>query len=235
MAALAAALLACDGARNPSETPRTPEPSPPVAAAAPADAAPPPDAVPDSVPRPPMPELDDAVKLLSSPDTWCDGAARLARLGNPEAILPLVAAMRSGHEASTLCLVEAVEALGGAAHAASFAAAAEPERRHAALDVLLSLGTDAHLPIIEQLAADPLPSIRQHTLKVAHQLKRTPAWRQTMFRLLAAPDAAVRAATVDSLALDVRGDITTALRERLPLEPDPAVKAKIEAALAKAK
>jgi hypothetical protein len=182
-----------------------------------------------------MPEFDDAVKLLSSPSTWCDGAARLAKLGEVDAILPLTAAMHAGHEASTLCLVEAVEALGGARVAATFAASTEPDRRHAALDVLLYLGGDGELAVIESLAADPLPSVRQHTVKVVHQLKRTPAWRQTMFRLLAADDVAVRGAVVDSLALDVRGEITTALRDRLAVEPDAGVKAKIEAALTKAK
>lgn len=182
-----------------------------------------------------MPELDDAVKLLSSPTTWCDGAARLAALGDASAIVPLTAAMRAGHEASTLCLVEAIESLGGASAASKLAQSTDPDHRRASLDVLLYLGTDDHLPVIESLAADPLPSIRQQSLKVVHQLKRTPAWRQTMFRLLASDDVATRAAIVDSLALDVRGDITTALRDRLAIETDPAVKAKIEAALTKAK
>lgn len=182
-----------------------------------------------------MPEFDDAVKLLSSPSTWCDGAARLARLNDPAAIVPLSAALHTGAEASTLCLVEAMEALGGAGHAAAFATSVEPERRAAALDLVLFLGDDGHLGVIESLVADPLPSLRQKALKTVHQLKRTPAWRQTMFRLLASADAQVRSAVVDSLALDVRGDITTALRDRLAVEPDPAIKAKLEAALAKAK
>lgn len=182
-----------------------------------------------------MPEHDDAVKLLSSPTTWCDGAARLARLGDADAIVPLTAAMRAGHEASTLCLVEAIESLGGATAAATLSHSPEPDHRRAALDVLLYLGNDDHLPIIETLAADPLPSIRQQALKVVHQLKRTPAWRQTMFRLLSSPDVATRSAIVDSLALDVRGDITVALRARLAIETDPGVKAKLEAALTKAK
>jgi HEAT repeat protein len=182
-----------------------------------------------------MPEFDDAVKLLQSPTTWCDGAARLAKLGDPDAVVPLTAALHAGHEASTLCLVDAIEALGGAALAHTLGESPEPDRRHAALDVILYLGTDPELPILESLAADPLPSVRQHTVKVIHQLKRTAAWRQSMFRLLSSDDTTVRAAIVDSLALDVRGDITTALRARLPLEPDPAVKAKIEAALSKAK
>lgn len=182
-----------------------------------------------------MPEFDDAVKLLSSPSTWCDGAARLAKLGDPAAIVPLTAAVRSGHEASTLCLVDAMEALGGASHAASFASSVEPEQRGVALELVLLLGDDTQLGVVEALAADPLPSVRQKALKTVHQLKRTPAWRQTMFRLLASDDATVRMAVVDSLALDVRGDITTELRDRLVVEPDPAIKAKIEAALAKAK
>jgi len=182
-----------------------------------------------------MPEFDDAVKLLSSPSTWCDGAARLAKLGDPDAIVPLAAAHNSGQEASTLCLVEAMEALGGAEHAGAFATSVEPEKRAAALDLVLLLGNDAHLTVIEEMVQDPLPSLRQRALKVAHQLKRTPAWRQTMFRLLASDDATVRAAIVDSLALDVRGDITTALRDRLAVETDPIIKAKIEAALTKAK
>lgn len=182
-----------------------------------------------------MPEFDDAVKLLSSPSTWCDGAARLAKLGDPDAIVALTAATHAGHEASHLCLVDAMTALGGADHAAAFAAAAEPERRQAALDLVLYLGDDRHLAVVESLAADPLPSLRARALKVGHQLKRTPAWRQTMFRLLEADDVTVRGAVVDSLALDVRGDITTTLRARLAVEPDAGVKAKIEAALAKAK
>jgi hypothetical protein len=182
-----------------------------------------------------MPEYDDAVKLLSSPTTWCDGAARLVKLGDVEAILPLAAALHAGHEASTLCIVDAMEALGGAGVAATFAASTEPERRRAALDLVLYLGGDAQLPVIESLAADALPSIRTHSVKVVHQMKRTPAWRQTMFKLLAADDVAVRGAVVDSLALDVRGEITGALRDRLAVEPDAGVKAKIEAALTKAK
>jgi hypothetical protein len=182
-----------------------------------------------------MPEFDDAVKLLSSPSTWCDGAARLATLGDPAAIVPLSAAARSGHEASTVCLVDAMKTLGGAGHASAFAAAVEPERRQAALDLVLLLGDDSHLGVVESLVADPLPSMRRRALEVVHQLKRTPAWRQTMFRLLASDDVAVRMAVVDSLALDVRGDITTALRDRLAIEPDPAIQAKLEAALARAK
>jgi len=178
-------------------------------------------------------KLAAAVKLLASPSTWCRGARQLAKLKDPEGLIPLERALHSGVEADHSCLIDAIMALKPERHLKSFLTAADVEHRLAGLSLAIVWGKDEHLPLVEKaILSDPSPEVRTAALSTLRQSHRTKAWRAVNIRLLDVEDATVRGAIVDSIAVDPRDELADALRARLKKETDPDVKKQIEAALA---
>ncbi|MEO7736374.1 MAG: HEAT repeat domain-containing protein [Kofleriaceae bacterium] len=174
-----------------------------------------------------MLEYDEAVKLLAGPDTWCKGAARLAKLGDVAALAPLARAWRQPAEAEKICLSDAMAALGGDKEAARLYASKVEDEHAAGLVLMLLFGNDSHLPTLERGASDPA------TLRVLVQQKRSEKWEQTMIRLLESGDVVVRGQAAEELAGRKGEAVAAGLRARLGKETDAGVKAKIEAALKK--
>jgi hypothetical protein len=174
-----------------------------------------------------MRDYEAAVKLLDSPSTWCKGAARLAKLGDVAALVPLARAWRQPVEAEKLCLANAMEALGGDKQAERLYASKVEDEHAAGLLLMLLFASDGHLPALERGASDPA------TMRVLIQQKRTPEWEQAMIRLLDSGDVAVRGHAVEELTGRKGDAITAALRARSTKETDPGVKKQLEAALKK--
>jgi hypothetical protein len=168
----------------------------------------------------------DAVALLGFPDTWCKGAAKLARLGDRDGLIPLLDAYDSRPEGSRVCLLDAMEALGGITAAHEMARGPGEETMYMGLRLMGLLFDDAHVAVLEPIAARPDVSdrIRAQALHAFATQRQTPEWVAAMIRLLAAVPAATRAQAVRSLAPRNTEDVRAALRARAAVETDPAVK-----------
>jgi hypothetical protein len=174
-----------------------------------------------------MRDYDEAVKLLGAPETWCKGAARLAKLGDVAALVPLARAWLQPIEARKICLSDAMEALGGDKEAVRLYASKVDDEHAAGLLLMLLFGNDDHLATLERGASDPA------TMRVLIQHKRTGRWEQTMIRLLDSADVAVRAHAVEELTGRKGDAVAEAFRARLGKEVDAGVKKQLEEALRK--
>jgi hypothetical protein len=168
----------------------------------------------------------DAVALLGFPDTWCKGAAKLARLGDRDGLIPLLEAFDSFPEGSRVCLIDAMEALGGITAAHEMARGPREETMYMGLRLMGLLFDDSHVAVLEPIAARPDVSerIRAQALHALATQRQTPAWVAAMIRLLEAIPAATRAQAVRSLAPRNTEDVRAALRARAAVETDPTVK-----------
>ncbi len=195
------------------------------AAADPGAAGPPEPAVTTETYTPPP----DVAALLADPERWCDGAARLTALGDPRGIDALLHAYRSRSEADKLCLLDAMDALGGEAYAAQLAA--DPARAADALALMALLPSDAHLPALVAGCASADAGVRGLALRSLSTQKWTPAWEAAQASLLSSPYADVRGAAIDALARRNTDTARAELAAALPAEADPALRARIDAAL----
>jgi hypothetical protein len=172
----------------------------------------------------------DAVALLGFPDTWCKGAAKLARLGDRDALVPLLEAYDSRPEGSRVCLLDAMEALGALTTAHEMARGPGEQTMSMGLRLMGLVFDDSHVAVLEPIAARPDVSdrIRAQALHALATQRQTPEWVAAMIRLLAAAPPATRAQAVRSLAPRNTGDVREALRARAAVETDPNVKKLLE-------
>lgn len=168
-------------------------------------------------------DYDAATALLVSPTTWCDGASELAKLQDPRALIALAKAYRSPHEASKLCLLDALEAL----HAGDHAADVYATDKISGLDLMRLFPDDAHLALLVSATDDPDAQTRFVALRAIASQKQTPAWIAAMIPLLAAERRDVRAKAIDALGRRDEPEVIAALRARRDVEPDEALKAQI--------
>jgi hypothetical protein len=168
----------------------------------------------------------DAVALLGFPNTWCKGAAKLARLGDRDGLIPLLEAYDSRPEGSRVCLLDAMEALGAITAAHEMARGPGEETMYIGLRLMGLLFDESHVAVLEPIAARPDVSdrIRAQALRALATQRQTPEWVAAMIRLLAAASPATRAQAVRSLAPRNTEDVREALRARAAVETDPAVK-----------
>jgi len=147
-----------------------------------------------------MSKYDDAVRLLASPKTWCDGARQLAQLKEARAIVPLLAAYDRPIEAPTLCLAEAMEALGATTEAAKLLASKHPDDRVAGVRLMVVFTSDDHLaPLREVALHDPDLPMRERALEGLRRQRQTPAWEAVIAGFLTSADERLRGWALDRL------------------------------------
>lgn len=171
-----------------------------------------------------MDDYTEAVAKLQTPESWCDGAAQLAKLGDSRALLPLVRAYRARAEVSKTCLLEAMDALSPRDHAAEMWAAGD---RVEALDLMRLFPDDAHLPLLSAAVEEDDALVRFTALRAIGAQIQTPAWIAAMIPLLSSDRLDVREQAVDRLARRDEPEVLEALRARAEVEPDPALKARL--------
>jgi hypothetical protein len=179
-----------------------------------------------------MSTYDDAVRLLASPRTWCEGARRLTKLNNPSAILPLLRAYDSPAEAEKMCLADAMEALGAPAMAPKLLASKVMDERRAGLRLMITFASDDYLPYLRDTALnDADPAIRARALEVLEHQLQTPHWEEVIATFLAQPDTQLRGWAIDRL-IKHNSDATWArVQAHAATEQDPGLRSKIDAAL----
>jgi len=179
-----------------------------------------------------MSKYDEAVRLLASPKTWCDGARQLAQLKDARAIVPLLAAYDRPVEAPTLCLADAMEALGATAEAAKLLASKLSDERVAAVRLMVVFTSDDHLPLLREVALRDLDvQLRERALDALRRQRQTPAWEDVIASFLALSDERLRGWALDRL-IEHNGASTWARVEaHAAQEKSPTLRAKIDAAL----
>lgn len=179
-----------------------------------------------------MSKYDDAVRLLASPKTWCEGAKQLTQLKDPRAILPLLRAFQRPDEAETLCLFDAMEALGAKAAAPKLLASKLTEERVAGLSLMIMFASDDYLPSLRDTALkDPDATIRERALDALRRQEQTPKWEDTIVGFLALPDEQLRGWALERLIQHNGASTWARVRAHAAHEQSPALRAKIEAGL----
>lgn len=169
-------------------------------------------------------DMDAALGLLKTPDTWCSGANTLAASKSTRALSGLLAAHRVPVEVSKQCLLEAIAQL--ANDGAVEAMWAEGARSDALYAMSLS-ANDRWLPMLETAASDP--ATEAAALDTLRLQKRSPAWEAVGVRLLGNPRPLARITAAAFLAQ--RKSTREAVVARLAVETDAEVRAAVELAL----
>jgi HEAT repeat protein len=147
-------------------------------------------------------EASDALALLDSPGTRCQGARALAERGDRAAFLPLLKAYERGAEGTGVCLLEAMRDLGPVDGVRELFAG-DAEARRLAVHLMELFPDDLHLRLLERALADPDAGVRRQALRSLRLQRRTDAWEALLVRLLASPQP--NAATEAARLLAERG------------------------------
>jgi hypothetical protein len=144
---------------------------------------------------------EDAVKLLGTPATWCQGAELLVKLADRQALVPLMRAYKARAEANKLCLYEAMEILGGEKEARNLIAHDDPDVRLLGIRLMNLFPSDEHLPLLANAARDDRDeSVRAEAINSLGLQKQTPGWEALMIPLLESPDEKLRSAAEENLS-----------------------------------
>jgi len=174
-----------------------------------------------------------AVADLASPETWCQGARALARIGDPRAITPLVGAFNRAVEADKSCLLDALRALGAGERADQLATSENLRQRAIAVRLMELFPDPGRLGPLTTIALhDPDADLRRAAARTLSLQKRTPTWEAATIRMLAADDSAVRGEAIESLALQDSRATERVLLDHLEQETDPSLVKKLRAFLA---
>jgi hypothetical protein len=236
LAALLAATLHCAPAS--SAPPPQPQPQAPQQPQQPQPLQAQPQPQPAPQPRAPvakkvpMSKYDEAVALLSSAKTWCDGATKLTALKDRRALVPLMHAYEQPVEAEKLCLADAMEALGGEVEARTLIASKDPDERAVALRLTILFSSDDQLPALREVALrDPEERLRARALDALKQQHQTKAWEELVAGFLALPDEKLRAWAIDRLIQHDSDSTWQRVRDHQAREPSADLRARIDAAL----
>lgn len=146
-------------------------------------------------------DYGEAIRELASPHTWCGAARKLADIGDPRALIPLLEAYESPIEGGKRCLLEAMEALGATEEGPKLFNG-DPRQRSLALRMMELFGNDRHLPVLVRALSDPAEGVRaQARQALAHQ-KRTAAWTAVITQLADADDPKTRAFALELAGID---------------------------------
>jgi len=171
---------------------------------------------------------EQTLKLLAFPDTWCEGARMLAAQGDPEGLLPLVAAYEQPFEARRRCLLDAMEALQPVSGAHNIFDNSSGDQRRMAVHLMELFASNEHLSRLKAAVSDPDEIVRAQARSALAGQYQTPEWEATMISLLAHHDLLTRAQAVKSLARRGTQTADEALRARLTVEPDPNLKSEMD-------
>ena len=119
-------------------------------------------------------------------------AAALAREGDPAVIPDLLAAYEQPVEEGGDALLEAIDALGGAAEGRRLATSPDPEARRVAARLMSLLPEPENLPALEPLLTDGDPEVAAAARKALRHQWRTPEWHATVDRLARSDDPELR-------------------------------------------
>jgi hypothetical protein len=175
----------------------------------------------------------EAVRLLRSPRTTCQGAAALARLGDRSALVDLQGVHGSLESSSARrCVKRAMARLGAAREASRLASSADPGERHVGIAIMELFRSADNVPVLAAIVTrDPDAGIRSHATNALWLQPRDASWEQIMIELLDHDDAAVRRTAAMALTGQWGEPVLAALRRRLAREPIGAVREKLEAAV----
>ncbi len=143
-------------------------------------------------------EYEQAVRQLTSPHHWCEGAEALVRLGDRRALVPLLEAYETPVEGGKRCLLEAMDKL-GAREAAADLYASSPEQRWEALRLMELFGSDSHLSLLQQALSDADPRIRAQARDALVNQQRTPGWKRAMTEMLDSADPEIQRLAANAL------------------------------------
>jgi len=173
-------------------------------------------------------DYQSAVSLLESQETWCEGAAALVEIGERRALVPLMLAYEQGVEASRLCLLDAMKALGASGAAPELYRSGTPDERRIAVHMTELFPDEGFLPLLEQAASDTEPLVREQAARALVCQYQTVTWHTLMVRLLDSQDERVRSWVIDGLSYSISDTARHALQAHLPHEHSPSLRRKIE-------
>jgi HEAT repeat protein len=168
------------------------------------------------------------LEQLHRPGTRCQAAAALVKQGNRLALLDLMDAYEMNYEGSALCLLDAMEALGGAAAADALFDQAAPEQLRRIVHLMELFPDDSHLPRLRLALANTDGRVRAQARRSLSTQRQTHAWISLLTELLNAADPADRLQAVESLSRRPEDTVRAALCERLAVETDAEVRSKLE-------
>jgi HEAT repeat protein len=170
------------------------------------------------------------IAQLHQPGTRCQAAEALVTLGDRQALLDLMDAYEMSYEGSTLCLLDAMQALGGAAAAdALFDQGPLAGRQRQIVHLMELFPEDTHLPRLRLALGSPDERIRAQARRSLSTQRQTPAWIALLVDLLNAPEPADRLQAVESLARRPEEAVQAALRQRLAVETNSKVQSALKA------
>jgi hypothetical protein len=174
-------------------------------------------------------EYQTLIEQLRFPETRCQAAEALVKLGDRLALLDLIDAYEVNFEGSAVCLLDAMEALGGAAAIDALFDLASPGQLRRIVHLMELIPDDAHLPRLRLALDSPDERERKQARRSLSTQRQTPAWIALLTGLLAAADPADRLQAIDSLSRRPENAVQAALRQRLAVETDAKVQAMLEA------
>ena len=167
------------------------------------------------------------VEQLLRPGTRCQAAEALVKLGDRQALLDLMDAYETNYEGSALCLLDAMEALGGAAAVDVLFDQVVPGQLRRIVHLMELFPDDTHLPRLRLALGSVDDRVRTQARRSLSTQRQTPAWMALMIELLKAAEPADRLQAVESLSRRPEGTVQAALCEQLAVEPDAEVRAMI--------
>lgn len=179
-----------------------------------------------------MKTFEQAIHLLQSPTTWCEGAEALAQLGDRRGVLPLLRAFELPIEGvDKLCLAEALRTLAGDDTVRQLTESQDPDERRAAARLMRLFAHERHLPQLEQAVTDPSADVRHEARRAIAAQPQSLRWERAVARMLTAPDEETRAQAIESLGARRSQSAADALRSHAPRESSPELRLRLERAL----
>ncbi len=176
----------------------------------------------------PPPEV---AALLADPERWCEGASRLSEAHDPRGIEALMIAYDGRGEASRICLLDAIDALGGQEYAGTLYDSGEPMRRKMGLRLMELLPGESHLSRLVDACNLADADLRTIALRSYRTQRRTSGWEVAGLEILRSPHADARRAAVEGLTGRSSQVVREGLEAHLTQETDTIVRSAIEVVL----
>lgn len=170
---------------------------------------------------------EKSVQLLRSSSTWCKGAGQLAKNGNAEDILQLLATYKTPAESSKLCLLDAMKDLGAIDFAGQIFLRSDKEMKINGLYLMKLFPDDRHLSHLSIALSDSDEQINKQALNALFAQIRTSKWIDTMLALLNHEKEETRLAVVNQLARHKLPHVISALKAQMGRERSAIVKERI--------
>lgn len=175
-------------------------------------------------------ELQATLILLDDPRHWRQACRTIVKLGDRNALIPLMKAYEQRWEGSRQPLLKAMSALNAAATAPSlFDEARNPEIQRLAVHLMEFYPSEQALPRLALAARSAEPALRAQAGRSLVCQPHTHAWEQEMINLLKSPDEYLRGWIIEGLSLCNRASARQALLSHLLEETNPILRDKLTA------